>query len=78
METDAIKSNLIQVINKTTDTNLLFEISKLVEINSEDHTVISLSKEQKSNIQIAIDEVENGEVTSHSEHQKMMREWLND
>ena len=46
MNTQHIKTNLINAINQTSNLVLLMEISKLIDINLDDEMVIKLNKKQ--------------------------------
>jgi hypothetical protein len=70
MNTQTIKSNLITAINQTDNPYLLWEISKLMEIGTDDEQVIKLSQDQTREIERVIKEVESGKFKTHREHQK--------
>lgn len=77
MSTSELKEELIKKIQSISDKNLLLEASRLLEIQLNDiEEPYMLSEEMNQAIDEAIDQIEKGEVLSHKEANKEIREWL--
>lgn len=78
MNTQQIKTDLINAINQTNNPVLLMEMSKLIDIDLKDENVIKLSSDQITDLEHAIAQIEKGEYFTHEEAKKLANEWLED
>ena len=78
MNIQQIKTDLIKAINQTENPVLLLEISKLIDFDVENESVIKLSKEQISELEKAVLQIESGEFLTHEESKKQADVWLHE
>ena len=76
MNTGKIKSDLIAAIQSADDPLVLLELSKLMDISLPDNRMIKLSDRQKSQLQEAISQMDNGQAISHRAANEQSEEWL--
>ena len=73
---DAIKNKVIDRILATNNEKLLVAIDKIFE-STQDEEKVLFSSEQIEMLLLSEDDIENGDVVSESELDKMDTEWLN-
>jgi preprotein translocase subunit Sec63 len=71
-----LKQQLIDKIQLTTDKVKLEEIYRLLEIDFDEQEVYMLSAEQKSAVNEAQKQIENGEFLTDEQATKEVEEWL--
>lgn len=76
MSESDLKLQIISKITSISDIEILEEINKLVDLESELDTVYVLSQEQKLAIEKGLKDVAEGRVYSTEDAEKMLREWL--
>lgn len=72
----AIKSQIIKKVETIDDAELLDEIKRLIEIQSEDSKIYHLSEEQKSAVAEAQVQIKRGEYLSDDAANNEIEEWL--
>jgi hypothetical protein len=76
MTTLELQSKVIDKINNLTDNDLLMDLIKLIEDNSDDTDIYRLSENHKIAIDIAIEQIKNGDFISNQQANKEIDEWL--
>ena len=76
MSVAEIKKQLIEKIQSTEDENLLEEVYRILEMNTQDFDKIMLSDFQKSKIEAGLKDMELGNYISHEEANREIEEWL--
>lgn len=76
MSSAEIKKQLIEKIQSTEDENLLEEVYRILEMNTQDFDKIMLSDFQKSKIEAGLKDMESGNYISHEEANREIEEWL--
>jgi predicted transcriptional regulator len=74
MNLRAQKVELIKMLVATSDSSLLKEVKELFEHSKESNTDISAAK--LASIKRGLEDIEKGNVHSHSEVRKMYEKWL--
>ncbi len=74
--TKQIKTDLINAINQTDNPVLLIEISRLIDFDLETEKAIKLSKEQVSELEDTIMQIENGNFLTLEESKKQADDLL--
>jgi len=76
MSTLELKQKIITRIRESQNPDLLKEVIRLLEIESEDIEVYKLSEEQRKGIDQAREEIKNGKFISNEQSDKEIDEWL--
>lgn len=76
MTTLELKSKVIDKVNTITDNDLLKDLIKLIENNSDDADIYRLSDNHKMTIGIAIEQIKKGDFISNQQANKEIDEWL--
>jgi DICT domain-containing protein len=76
MSNQELQELLIKKIRQTDDNVLLQEATRLMDIEIDDATIYVLSASEKSDIQEARQQIENGDSYTHSEANQLINEWL--
>ena len=76
MTVPELKKKIIGKIRSSKDPELLEEVYRLMNIEDEDPKVYVLSKEQKSVVEEAIRQIDNGDFLSGEESDTEVRKWL--
>ena len=76
MSTTELKRKLIAKISESNDPNLLKEVFRLLEIESEDIEIHKLSVDQRKRIDKAREEIKDGKFISNDEADTEIDEWL--
>ena len=76
MDTANLKLELIKAISESDDISLLKEIKNLVAHNQSNESVYVLNDWQQERINIALKQVENGEVITDEEAQIELEKWF--
>lgn len=76
MSTLELKKSIINKIHDTTDQNLLEGISRIFDLNDENTQVYELNDIQKSKIQIAREQIKNGEFFTEKQAEIEVEKWL--
>ncbi|MDQ3020614.1 MAG: hypothetical protein M3R36_08600 [Bacteroidota bacterium] len=76
MSTLELKQKIITRIRESQNPDLLKEVIRLLEIESEDIDVYNLSEEQRKGIDQAREEIKNGKFISNEQSDKEIDEWL--
>jgi len=71
-----LKKRIIGKIKNSEDTELLEEVYRLMNTDDEDSKVYVLSEEQKSVVEEAIKQLDNGEFLSGEESDVEVKKWL--
>jgi len=71
-----LKKKLINRIRESENPNLLKEVFRLLEIESEDIDIYKLSEEQKKGIDKAREEIKKGKFIPNDEADREIDEWL--
>lgn len=77
MSTVELKKRLIDTIQKTENKNLLEEAFRLLERETGDIEIYKLSDEQKSVVNEAREELNNGKFLTNDQADNEIDEWLN-
>ncbi len=76
MLTKEMKQQLIDKINSTKDENILEEVYRILEIETEEVDMIVLTDEQKESIDKGIKDIEEGNYLSNEEANIEIDRWL--
>lgn len=76
MSTAELRKKLIEKINITENEDLLEEVYRLLEIESEDIEIYKLTDDQMLAIEEARNQIKNGQFLSDEEADKEINEWL--
>jgi predicted transcriptional regulator len=71
-----LKEKLIAKISSTEDSELLSEISRLIDLEEQMEDVYQLSPEETNAVNEGLDQIKNGLYFSHEESNKRADEWL--
>lgn len=71
-----LKKRIIGKIKNSEDSELLEEVYRLMNTDDEDTRVYVLSEEQKSVVEEAIKQIDNGEFISGEESDAEIKQWL--
>jgi hypothetical protein len=77
MSTTELKERLISKILHTDSPELLGEVSRLLQIESEEIEVVKLSDQQRQAIQKAQEDIKNGYFLTNEQADQEIDEWLN-
>jgi hypothetical protein len=77
MNKTKLKERLIKEIQNIENEDILKEVYRLLDLESEDLESYKLSQEQVSVVNEARDQVKNGQFLTHEEAQKKINQWLN-
>lgn len=77
MSTVELRKKLIDKIEKTENKNILQELYRLLELETEDIEVYKLSDEQNSVVNEAREEIKHGNSLTNDQADKEIDEWLN-
>ncbi len=77
MTTKELRHKVINKINKLDDENLLNDLIRLIDDSTEDKEIYRLSDNHKKAINIAIDQIENGDYLTNKQSNNQIDEWLN-
>lgn len=72
-----LKDKIIKEIQDIEDENILYEIYRLLEIESEELDFYKLSDEQISAVNEAREQISKGQFFTHEQSKKKIEEWLN-
>jgi predicted transcriptional regulator len=72
-----LKEKLIKEIQNLEDENILNEVYRLLEIESEELDVYKLNEEQISAVNEAREQISKGQFLTHGQAKKKIDEWLN-
>jgi hypothetical protein len=76
MSSAELKKRLIDKIRETDNKNLLEEAFRLLQMESEDIEVYTLSEDQKNAVNEARQQIKNGQFLTDDEANKDIDEWL--
>jgi predicted house-cleaning noncanonical NTP pyrophosphatase (MazG superfamily) len=76
MSTIELKERLIEKIQTTSDSGILEEMYRLLEIEQNDATIFYFNDEQKKQIDTAKKQVQDGQYLNNLEADKEIEEWL--
>jgi predicted AAA+ superfamily ATPase len=76
MSTTELKLEIINKITSITDTEILSEIYRLVNLESNMETSYKLSEEEKKAIELGLKEVKEGRLYSNEQADNLIQEWL--
>ncbi len=76
MSTIELKERLIEKIQTTSDSDILEEVYRLLEIEQNDTAIFYFNDEQKKQIDTAQKQVQNGQYLSNLEADKEIDQWL--
>jgi len=76
MTVPELKKKIIGKINSSRDPELLEEVYRLMNSDAEDTKVYVLSEEQKSVVEEAIRQIDNGDFLTGEESDSEVRKWL--
>ncbi|UJH92213.1 hypothetical protein LZ575_06505 [Antarcticibacterium sp. 1MA-6-2] len=76
MKTEELKKELINRINSTEDKSLLEDIYRLIDPENSGKVIYELSFEEKTELNIAREEVKNGQYFTQEEVDESMKKWL--
>jgi hypothetical protein len=76
METSELKEKLIARIESVSDKNLLSDMLKFLETNSTPDEIYELSEEEFQAINVAREQIKNGESYTQTEIEKEVQKWL--
>lgn len=77
MNKTKLKERLIKEIQNIENEDILKEVYRLLDLESEDEESYKLSQEQVSIVNEAREQVKNGQFLTHKEAQKKINQWLN-
>lgn len=77
MNKTKLKERLIKEIQNIENEDILKEVYRLLDLESEDQESYKLSQEQVSIVNEAREQVKNGQFLTHEEAQKKINQWLN-
>lgn len=72
-----LKEKLISEIRKIEDKNILSEVYRLLEIESEELELYKLDEDQIAAVKEAREQVSNGQFLTHEQAKKNAEKWLN-
>lgn len=72
-----LKNKVISKIRQVNDDEILKEIYKLLDDTVEDSDIIMLSENHKNAIEVAKEQIENGEYLTDDQANKEIGKWLN-
>ncbi|HLN73539.1 MAG TPA: hypothetical protein VK205_09610 [Prolixibacteraceae bacterium] len=72
-----LKNKVISKIRQVNDDEILKEIYKLLDDSVEDSDIIMLSENHKNAIEVAKEQIENGEYLTNDQANKEIGKWLN-
>jgi hypothetical protein len=78
MTTTELKKRLIRKINDIDNNELLEEMYRMLETEEADMEIYKLSKNQKSAVEEAQDQIRNGKYLTDKQADKEIDEWLNE
>jgi predicted AAA+ superfamily ATPase len=76
MSTTDLKLEIINKITSITDTEILSEIYRLVNLESNMETSYKLSEEEKKAIELGLKDVKEGRLYSNEQADNLIQEWL--
>lgn len=76
MSTIELKERLIEKIQTTSDSDILEEVYRLLEIEQNDTAIFYFNNEQKKQIDTAQKQVQKGQYLSNLEADKEIDQWL--
>ncbi|MCX6226079.1 MAG: hypothetical protein NTV01_15235 [Bacteroidia bacterium] len=76
MTVPELKKKIIGKISSSKDPELLEEVYRLMNSDAEDSKVYVLSEEQKSVVEEAIKQIDNGDLLSGEESDAEVKQWL--
>jgi hypothetical protein len=76
MSTTGLKLEIINKITSITDTEILSEIYRLVNLESNMDTSYKLSEEEKKAIELGLKDVKEGRFYSNEQADNLIQEWL--
>lgn len=76
MSTTELKLEIINKITSITDTEILSEIYRLVNLESNIDTSYKLSEEEKKAIELGLKDVKEGRLYSNEQADNLIQEWL--
>jgi len=71
-----LKEKLIERIESTTDSNVLMEVYRLLQIDSQDDELYELSNDHLEAIKEADNQIDKGQFHHHEEANSLVKEWL--
>lgn len=71
-----LKDKLIKRIQETDNQDILEDLLKILDLDSDPNIVLNLSEEQKSAIEEGENDFKNGNYLSEEESDRQAREWL--
>ena len=77
MTTQDLKQKVIDKVNELEDESLLLDLMRLIDDNSTNDEIYSLSSNHKAAIKKAIIQIENGEYLTNEQSNKEIDKWLN-
>ena len=77
MNKTKLKDRLIKEIQSIENEDILNEVYRLLELESEDQKSYKLTQEQISVVNEAREQVKKGQFLTHEEAQKKINQWLN-
>ena len=77
MNKTKLKERLIKEIQSIENEDILNEVYRLLELESEDQKSYKLTQEQISVVNEAREQVKKGQFLTHEEAQKKINQWLN-
>lgn len=76
MKTTELKNQIINKINLISNQDVLEEIYKIVTFQKEIDDIYKLSIEEKKAVENGLIDIENGDVYTTEDANKLLREWL--
>jgi predicted AAA+ superfamily ATPase len=76
MSTTELKLEIINKITSITDTEILSEIYRLVNLESNMESSYKLSEEEKKAIELGLKDVKEGRLYSNEQADNLIQEWL--
>ena len=76
MSTKELKKKLIEKIEKTESNELLAEAYRLLELETEDIEICTLSEEQRSAVEEGREQIKDGKFLTNDEANREIDEWL--
>jgi len=76
MSTKELRKKLIEKIEKTESNELLSEAYRLLELETDDIEIYTLSEEQKGAVEEARQQIRNGKFLTDDEANREIDEWL--
>lgn len=77
MTTIELKNRVIDKVNDLTDDELLMDLIKLIDDSSDENYIYRLSDKHKIAINVATDQIRQGNSLTNQQADKEINEWLN-